>query len=174
MSQVNIFGGSVYNNQQFKDHMNSHYYPLDNMQKSVDLLKASNQIDIATMEFGQYQPILSPLDVWPGGKGKFWMREMGFARQQLSAQPNDTPLSSDEPDVVPLTKCALLDASVRKCFNSQPPIPMLIDVMQKQQDDPNPDQHDIGLVWEFGKDGTDEVPSLLRLTMVCPFIRIKS
>src|SRR5260370_38317774 len=106
MSRVNIFGGSVYNNQQFKDHMNSHYYPLDNMQKSVDLLKASNQIDIATMEFGQYQPILSPLDVWPGGKAKFWMREMGFARQQLSLKPNATRLSTDEPDSIPLPNAA--------------------------------------------------------------------
>lgn len=172
MSQIKIFGAGVFNNQQFKDHMNSHYYPLDKMKKSVEKLKASNQIDIETMEFGQYQPVLSPLDVWPDGKGKFWMREMGRARMQLSAQPNNTPLSNDEPDVIPLTRCALLDASVRKCFNSQPPIPMLIDVMQKPEDAPNPDQHDIRLVWEYAKDGKDKVPTLLRLTMVCPFIAI--
>jgi len=171
MSQIKIFGGKVYDNQQFKDHMNSHYYPLENMKKSVEILKASNQIDIATMEFGQYQPILSPLDVWPGGRGKFWMKEMGFARQQLNAQPNSRPLSIDESNAIPLTKCALLHACVRKCFNSEPPIPMLIDVTQKLNDAPNPDLHDILLVWEYGKDGNAKVPTLLRLTMVCPAIR---
>jgi hypothetical protein len=174
MSGLNIFGGSVFNNQQFKDHMNSHYHPLENMQKSVDKLKASDQIDIATLEYGQYQAILSPLDIWPGGRGKFWMKEMGFARLQLTAQPNNLQLSRDEPGVVPLTRCALLDASLRKCFNSQPPIPMLIDVTQKQEGAPNPDQHDIKLVWEYGQDGTDKVPSLLRFTMICPYIRPKS
>lgn len=174
MSQINIFGGSVYNNQQFKDHMNSHYYPLENMKKSVEKLKASNQIDIATMQYGQYQPVLSPLDVWPGGRGKFWMREMGRARMQLSAQPNNTPLSNDEPDVIPLTRCALLDAAIRKCFNSEPPIPMLIDVTQKRHDDPSPDQHDIRVVWEYGTDGNEKVPTLLRWTMVCPFLVGKS
>ena len=173
MSQVQIFGAGVFNSQQFKDHMNSHYYPLENMKKSVAKLKASDQIDIQTMQYGQYQQILSPLDVWPGGKGKFWMREMGRARMQLSDQPNNIPLSRDEPDVVPLTRCALLDAAVRKCFNSEPPIPMLIDVQQKPFDAPDPDQHDITLVWEYGKDGKEKVPTLLRWTMICPFIVTK-
>jgi hypothetical protein len=50
MSGLNIFGGSVFNNQQFKDHMNSHYHPLENMKKSVEKLKASDRIDIATLE----------------------------------------------------------------------------------------------------------------------------
>ena len=31
-----IAGGKPYNNQQFKDHMNRHYYPLSAMQKSVE------------------------------------------------------------------------------------------------------------------------------------------
>jgi len=60
-----IAGGKPYNNQQFKDQMNRHYYPLSAMQSSVEVLKASNQIDITTMEFGDYQSILSPLDKWP-------------------------------------------------------------------------------------------------------------
>jgi hypothetical protein len=101
------------------------------------------------------------------------MREMGFARLQLTAQPNNLPLSRDEPGVIPLTRCALLDASLRKCFNSEPPIPMIIDVTQKQEGAPNPDQHDIKLVWEYGKDGNDQVPTLLRFTMICPYIRPK-
>ena len=38
--------GRVFNNQQFKDHINAHYYPLDNMIKSVAILKASDLIDV--------------------------------------------------------------------------------------------------------------------------------
>lgn len=160
--------GKVYNNQQFKDLMNSNYYPLDNMRKSVAILKASDQIDIETMEFGQYQQILSPKTTWPNGIGSYWLKEMGRARIQLSVQPNSTPLSSDEQGVVPLTKCALLDASVRKCFNSEPPIPMKVDVTEHQQSDPNPDQHEIRLEWEYDN-GQDKAPTLLNLTMVCPY-----
>ena len=66
------------------------------------------------------------------------MRKMGRARIQLSDQPNNIPLSRDEPNVIPLTRCALLDAAVRKCFNSEPPIPMLINVQQKPFDAPIP------------------------------------
>src|SRR5882757_4474142 len=161
-----IAGGKPYNNQQFKDHMNRHYYPLSAMQSSVEVLKASNQIDIATMEFGDYQSILTPLDKWPGDLGSKWERSKQYARAGLASQPNNTPLSADEPSVVPLTKCGLLDASVRKCFNSTPPIPMQIDVQEQPKDSPNATQHDIKLVWTYGSDG---IPTLLRLTMVCPY-----
>ncbi len=167
MAKVSIFGGAIFNNQDFKDHMNSHYFPLANMQASVAKLKAADTIDIQTMQFGQYQPVLSPLDFWPGGRGKFWLREMGKARIDLSAQPNTRPLSNDEPDVIPLTKCCLLDACVRKCFNSDPPIPMKVDITEKRSDDPDSGVHDIRLVWEYGN-GTDKAPTLLNLTMVCP------
>jgi hypothetical protein len=158
----------IYNDEQFKDLMNRNYFPLDNMKRSVARLKASDQIDIQTMEYGQYQPILSPTETWPRGVGKAWYRSVGQARIQLSAQPNTTPLSNDERVVVPSTKCALLDASVRKCFNSEPPIPILIDVAEQKQDAPDADLHDIRLVWEY-ENGEDQVPTLLRLTMVCPF-----
>ena len=43
-------GGRVYNNQQFKDYINAHYYPLQNMVKSVAILKASDLIDVETLE----------------------------------------------------------------------------------------------------------------------------
>jgi hypothetical protein len=159
--------GRVYNDQQFKDLMNSNYYPLDNMRKSIAILKASDHIDIETMEFGHYQPLLSPKHTWPNGIGKHWQKGMGRARMQLSAQPNSTPLSNDEPNVVPLTKCALLDASIRKCFNSEPPIPMKVDVTEHKKDVPNAHQHEIRLVWEYAN-GQDKAPTLLNLTMVCP------
>ncbi|TJW92174.1 hypothetical protein, partial [Neisseria gonorrhoeae] len=94
-------GGRVFNNQQFKDHINAHYYPLQNMIKSVAILKASDHIDIETLEYGQYQPILSPRDQWPGGSGKRWQREMGKARLDLATQASTAALSKDEPGVVP-------------------------------------------------------------------------
>ncbi len=170
MAHIEPFGGSVYDNQRFKDNMNRNYFPLDNMKRTVALLKGREDIDIETMEFGQYQPILAPKDVNSKGS-RFWLREMGIARIQFSAQPNTTPLSKDEPDVIPLTKCALLDACVRKCFNSDPPICMVIDVRQKPKDAANAGQHEILLAWEYG---TGNVPTLLRLTMVCPFIPLIS
>jgi len=160
-------GGRVFDNQQFKDHINAHYYPLQNMIKSVAILKASDHIDIETLEYGQYQPILSPRDQWPGGSGKRWQREMGKARLDLATQASTAALSKDEPGVVPLTKCALLDASVRKCFNSEPPIPIKIDVKEQDKNAPNADRHDILLVWEHAN-GDDQPPTLLLLTMVCP------
>jgi hypothetical protein len=166
MPRVEHFGGAVYDNQQFKNDMNSLYFPLDKMKASVEILKASDAIDMATMEFGQYQPILAPRAVFVKGP-KFWWRECGFARIQLSAQPNTTPLSKDQPNVVPLTMCDLMDACVRKCFNSDPPICMKINVIQKQKDDPNSDQHEIKLIWDYG---AGDVPILLNLTMVCPFM----
>lgn len=68
--------------------------------------------------------------------------------------------------MVPLTKLGLLDATVRKCFNSEPPIPMQVDIQEQPQDSPNAAQHDIRLVWTYGSDG---IPTLLRFTMICPY-----
>ena len=169
MTKLQIFGGKIYNDPAYKNHINKFYYPVDAMRNSVATLKASGQIDIATMEFGQYQPILSPLSTWPNGKGQFWWREMGQARIDLTAQANAVPLSKDEPGVIPMTKCALLDACVRKCFNAEPdPIPMLIDVEEQQKDSPHANTHDIKPVWEYANGSN--VPTLLRLTMVCPYV----
>ena len=166
-----MMGAKVYETTQFKQAMDSHYFPLDNMKQSVATLKSSNSIDIETMEFGQYQPILAPQDI-NRSDPKFWLKNMGFARVQLTAQPNTTPLSKDEPGVIPLTKCALLDACVRKCFNSDPPICMQVNVTQKAKDSADPDLHDILLEWEYAP-GSD-VPTLLNLTMVCPYVAPKS
>src|SRR3954471_3962318 len=100
MARVSIFGGKVYNDPAYKNFINNFYHPLENMKRSVEVLKAaSDRIDIATMDFGDYQPILAPLATWPEGKGKRWWREMGQARIDLSAQLNDLPLSLDEPYV---------------------------------------------------------------------------
>jgi hypothetical protein len=166
-----MMGARVYDTDKFKQAMDSRYYPLDAMKQSVAILKSADNIDTETMEFGQYQPILAPLEINPNGP-KPWLKSVGFARLQLSAQPNTTPLSKDEPDVIPLTRCALLDACIRKCFNSATPICMQVNVTQKAKDAPNPDLHDIVLEWEYG--AGSNVPTLLNLTMVCPYVALKS
>jgi hypothetical protein len=164
MLQMMMMGGKVYETASFKQAMDSNYYPLGSMQKSVGILKNSPNIDIATMEFGQYQPILAPQQINPNGP-QTWLQNMGRARIQLNAQPNTDPVSDDDP-TVPLTKCARLDACVRKCFNSDPPICMSVNVTQKGIGDPDPTLHDIVLVWDY--DPGSKVPKLLNLTMVCP------
>jgi hypothetical protein len=165
VSQATILGGAFYNNPQFKALMNSNYYPLDAMKRSVAKLKAaSDQIHLETLEYGQYQSILTPKSSWPAGGGAAWLREMGHARLDLTAQRNTVELDG----VVPLTRCALLDASLRKCFNSDPPICMKIDVREHKFDDANADKHDIELTWTYG-DGKDKPPTLLEFTMICPF-----
>jgi hypothetical protein len=162
-----MMGGSIYKTSQFKQAMDSNYYPLDNMKKSVEILKNSPNIDIATMQYGQYQPILAPAQITPNGP-KFWLKSMGAARVQLTAQSNTQPLSKDQPDVVPLTRCALVDACMRKCFNSDPPICMQVNVTQKGKDSKDPTQHEVVLEWEYNDKGSD-VPTLLNFTMICPY-----
>ena len=166
-----MMGARVYETDKFKVAMDSNYYPLDSMKQSVEKLKSSQEIDIETMEFGQYQPILAPLEINPNGS-KLWLKNVGYARLQLTAQPNATPLSKDEPGIIPLTKCALLDASVRKCFNSEPPICMQVNVTQKAKDASDAGLHDILLEWEYGTGSN--VPTLLNLTMVCPYAAPKT
>jgi hypothetical protein len=147
MAGAVTFSSFIYDNKAFKDLMNANYKDDAAMRSSIAKLQASPQIDIETMEFGQYQPILSDSTKWPNGGGMAWVREVGRARMQFIEQPNTTPLSNDQSDFVPLTRCGLLDACVRKCFNSEPPIPMTIDVQQKAMTATAADQHAILLVW---------------------------
>ena len=160
-------GGRVYGGKAFKDLMNSNYFPLANMKKSVATLKASDDIDLPTLEYGQYHLILNPPSKWPQGSAKYWHKEKGRARVDLSTQPNTVPLSKDEPGVIPLTRCDLLDACVRKCFNSEPPIPMKTKIITHEASDAFAHRHEIRLEWTYGK-GEDKAPTLLSLTMVCP------
>ena len=96
-----MMAGRVYEGKDFKTAMDSNYFPLDNMKTSVEKLANSPNIDIATMEFGQYQPILSPGQVNPNGP-KEWLKHVGSARVSLTAQANTKPFSKDEPNVIPL------------------------------------------------------------------------
>jgi hypothetical protein len=166
MAAVGMFGSVVYNNQEFKDHMNS-YYSKEKIRSTVAMLSESNELDMKSLEYGQYQPVLSPLSEWPNNSGSFWKKAVSKARLSLTGRANTDALSKDEPNVKPLTRCALLDAAVRKCFNSNPPIPMEIDVAEQPENSPDKDQHDIILDWQYGTDGK---PVLLKFTMVCAYM----
>ena len=167
-----IAGGTVFMTSAFKNYWSQHYDSVENMRKSVETLKKSPAIHLPTLEYGRFQPILAPMDgQWPGGL-KLYMREMRAARVDLTAQPNDAARSRDEPNVKPLTRCALLDATLRKCFNSEPPIPMDVDVEQKAEAAADRDVHSVKLVWTY-KEGSD-VPVRLHFTMICPYRTPKS
>jgi hypothetical protein len=147
MGDKRIAGGTVYRSPAFKRFWDGFYDSVENMRRSIEILRGSSAIDLPTLEYGRFQPILAPLDKdWPVGGLRLYMKEMGTARLNLTDQPNDVALSEDEPDVTPLTKCALLDAALRKCFNSEPPIPMDVYVEEQDENSPNRDTHTIRLV----------------------------
>jgi len=165
-----MMGAKVYETSEFKQTMDSHYFPQARMLESVEFLKNREDIDIATMQFGQYQPLLAPVAVQANQSPKFWWREVGLARMSLARQPNKEPVFKGDTGFVPLTMCDRLDASVRKCFNSDPPICMNVNVTQKAKDDPDPSEHAIELQWDYDTAGE---PSFLNLTMVCPYVPAK-
>jgi len=163
---VSPLGAIVYNNDDFKAHINHLYYPASNMEKSVDLLiKARGKPFLSKMKWGEYQLILSPMANWPGNTGKHWAASVAYARAGLARVSNADPLSTDEPRNVPKDKCSLLDAAIRKCFSSTPPIPMTIDV--DQQNTANANTHGLRLRWVY--DTVGRPPILLELTMICPY-----
>ena len=164
MARIGFFSSKIYD-QKFQDHINFYYSPAE-IKTSVEKLDTSDKIDLASLEYGQYQPILSDLDSWPGKSGQFWRAMVSKARLSLTNQGSTDALSNDEPHVKPLTRCALLDAAVRKCFNQKPPIPMKIKVTEKEPGTAKSDQHDIDLKWTYGADGR---PTFLYLTMICPY-----
>jgi hypothetical protein len=49
---------------------------------------------------------------------------------------------------------------------------MQVNVTQKAKDAPKADLHDIVLEWEYGTGSN--VPTLLNLTMVCPYVAPKA
>src|SRR5258708_22490728 len=80
-----------------------HYYPLSAMQKSVEVLKAS-RLDLSTMEFGDYQSILTPHHKCTRVHSSQQIMSYAYFCSRLNIQPNNTPLSAHEPSVVPLTQ----------------------------------------------------------------------
>lgn len=162
-----IAGADVYRTDDFKKFWSDKYYgSVESMRAAIAKLKASRDIDLPTLEYGRYQPVLVPLDEWPNDGGKVWAKELGLARLHLTDQPNEVPLFEGERP--PLTRCALLDAAIRKCFNSEPPIPMDVHVRQQDMNSPDKDIHTVDLKWIYG-DGEDKPPTCLRFTMTCPY-----
>ena len=160
-------GGVVFTNAAFIAYINNFYNPLSHMQNSKNALLA-HKLDLTKIKWGDYQEILSPLGIWPGRSGGSWHVLRDQARLDLSSLPNTQRLTRDDPTPYP-TRVDLLDAAVRKCFNSDPPIPMLIDINDKKAGDDNPLLHDIVLDWDYGEDGS---PTLLKWTMRCPAIQV--
>jgi hypothetical protein len=168
MSTIRI-AGADYMTSQFNDFWKEFYDTKEKMEASVKILEASPYIHLPTLEYGRFQPILAPSDAtWGKGGVRKYMEEMGTARLNLTAQKNEQDLPKDEADKPrPLTRCALLDTALRKCFNSKPPIPMTVSVAQKTYDDPTCDVHSIDLRWDY--DRGDDTPTRLHFTMICPY-----
>lgn len=160
--------GYIFKNPVFLNAMNSLYFPLDAMVRTVKRLDPKF---ISTMTWGQYQPLLAE-HVWSEQAGASWRKSSDEARAQLAKQPNADPVSRDDP-TVPATRCDLLDASVRKCFSqavigqTDPGIPIVIDVKIKTLNDLGHDRHDVQLSWTYYPGSNS--PVQLNLTMLCPY-----
>lgn len=162
--------GMIYINEQFKAFINRLYYPANNMEKSTRMLiEEKGKAYLSQMKWGDYQKILAKQrhQHWPGDTEKVWDAAVAAARANLSLLPNKDALSLDEANIIPPDKCALLDAAIRKCFSSTPPIPMTIDVEMKSAHSPDAQKHAIRLHWVY-EDLTGP-PLLLQLTMICPY-----
>lgn len=147
------------------------YKTPERMKCTIGLLREAEKdglIDIATMEYGQYQPILANLH---GDLKKKWLHEMGILRMELSAQGNVNPADTTRPIMVPgdrrvyASVCSLLDASVRKCFNEE----LCMDVVSRDKTEMDGDQdiHNIDLNW-IPNDATNEDKWRLSVTIKCP------
>ena len=149
--------------------MNARYSTVQAMQENVAALdKASAQINRATMEYGQYQSLLVPFDQWPSTAADSWLKTVTGMRANLTGQSNTNALSPDEPNNTPNTKCTLLDAAIRKCFNSSPPIPFQVSVAEQPKDSPDANNHAIGLDWAYAN-GQGKPPTFLTLSITCPY-----
>ncbi|MBR1267130.1 hypothetical protein JQ629_06360 [Bradyrhizobium sp. AUGA SZCCT0222] len=161
MADKSFFAG-FYQNPKFIDAMNKNY-TTNAMKESVKTLQGHASISLATMKWGEYQPVLTPRDKWPGKTYELWHESMLAARDSLATQPNKLQLSPDDA-AVPATKCDLADAAIRKCFNSVPPIQIVIAVKVKEAGENDPTAHDLKIEWTtMGGETT------LNFTMVCPY-----
>jgi hypothetical protein len=161
MAQKSFFAG-FYANPKFIEAMNKNYTTLA-MVQSVRALKSHASFSLSTMKWGEYQQILTPRDKWPPQTFELWHESMLAARDSLATQRNMLHLAPDDA-AVPLTKCDLADAVIRKAFNSVPPIQIVIAVKVKEAGDPSPTAHDLNIEWT-----TVAGEPTLNFTMVCPY-----
>lgn len=163
-----IAGMKAYQKPEYKTFWSEYTGSPEGMKKAVAILNASPHVDLATLEWARYQPLLAPLDKWENLGSRFWAKETGSARLHLIEQPNNEPLSKDEPNVIPKTRLGLLDAAIRKCFNSDPPIPIDVEINEQQKTSADRDTHTVKIAWVYGK-GEDKPPTRFKYTMTCPF-----
>lgn len=164
--QAVIFQG-IFADKKFLDAMNTNYTK-EKMPYSVKKLKEwadplGKKLDLSQLKWGEYQDILTPKEKWPGQTHPMWSKSLQEARDSLAKQRNTQALSPQDSQV-PATKVDLADAAIRKCFNSNPPLPMIVNVTMKREIDADPKLHDLGIEW-VEIDGT----MTLKFTMVCPF-----
>ncbi len=73
-----IAGVTIYMTSAFKNFWGDHYSTVPKMRKSVATLKASpSRIDLPTLQYGQYQPVLVPKAEWEKFGSKYWAKEVG-------------------------------------------------------------------------------------------------
>lgn len=150
----------------------------DNVRKLLELgcytKKSGESNSIQNIKWGDYQTILACIQnqPWPGHTWIRWQKSVYKTREKLASVPNYQGVDGQEDCGGTLrNKCDLLDALVQRCFNdpasgqTDPGIPMLINVSAKCAGDPSNQLPDIRFHWDLGADGN---PTLLHLTMICP------
>ena len=160
MVGTSFFAG-LYADPKFLKAMNKNYTK-EMMSQSVETLKQRG-FDFATMEWGDYQDILTPKENWPGNTHQYWADSLREARESLAGQRNYATISPTDHHK-PRTKCDLADAVIRKCFNADPPIPIVVNVTKKDALDADPASHDVLINWPQTADGGTS----LEFTIVCP------
>lgn len=160
MASTSFFAG-LYADKEFLKAMNKNYN-VDNIGHSKVKLK-NLHFDFATMEWGDYQDILTPKEDWPGRTHQHWKQSLKEARESLASQRNFAKISPTDQHV-PRTKCDLADAVIRKCFNADPPIPIVVNVKMKEAFDADPTLHDVLVGWPQTASGETS----LEFTIVCP------
>ena len=161
MTKASMFAG-LYADPKFIKAMNKNY-TTSGIKESVRILKTHPSFSLTTMKWGEYQQILTPPNLWPEKTYELWQQSMLEARDSLSMQRNSLQLSPTD-HVTPATKCDLADAAIRKCFNSVPPIQIIIAVEVKTAAAVDADAHDLKIEWT-----TVSGEPTLNFTMVCPY-----
>jgi hypothetical protein len=160
MVGTSFFAG-LYADPKFLEAMNKNYTK-EAMGPSKSKLK-THGFDFVTMEWGEYQDILTPKENWPGNTHQHWQESLREARESLASQRNYETVSPTDTHK-PRTKCDLADAVIRKCFNADPPIPIVVNVTKKDALDADPTSHDVLIDWPQTATGETS----LKFTIVCP------
>jgi hypothetical protein len=169
MTKLGPRGVVPYGKEEFKWFMNKHYYPARNMKTSVETLQ-KKKVDLFNVKYGEYQPVLELPTYWPPGSYDAWQATVTEMRGHLDDHPYNAPLSTDQPQVIIDDQLQLLDKAIQKCFTSDPPIPMLVDVEEQPDVDDNTNKfsHTVEVKWRYPENDGTKTPDLLELKIICP------